>query len=55
MTFYIDLNKEQSEQLRMIYSMVNDPEITCVEDYVEELLTNLIGRIWNDLRNELLN
>ena len=55
MTIVIDLNKTQSDKLRMIYSMVHDPEITCVEDYVEVLLVDLLERIWNDVRNDIMN
>ena len=55
MNINIHLNKEQTDKLLMIYRMVRDPDITCIEDYVETLLDDLINRIWDDLRTEILN
>lgn len=55
MTIVIDLNKTQADKLRMIYSMVNDPKISCVEDYVESLLDDLLTRIWDNVRNDIMN
>ena len=55
MNINIHLNKEQTDKLLMIYRMVRDPDITCIEDYVETLLDDLISRIWDDIRNEILN
>lgn len=55
MNINIHLNKEQTGKLLMIYRMVRDPDITCIEDYVEILLDDLISRIWDDIRTEILN
>ena len=55
MNINIHLNKEQTDKLLAIYSMVNDPEITCIEDYVETLLDDLLSKIWDNVRHEILN
>ena len=55
MNINIHLNKEQTDKLLMVYRMVHDPDITCIEDYIETLLNDLISRIWDDIRNEILN
>lgn len=55
MTITIHLTREQTDKLLMIFSMVRDPDITCIEDYVESLLDDLITRIWDNVRNEILN
>ena len=55
MTINIHLNKEQTDKLLMIYRMVHDPTITCIEDYVESLLDDLITRIWEGVRTNILN
>lgn len=55
MNINIHLNKEQTDRLLMIYRMVHDSDITCVEDYVEMLLSDLIANVWDDVRNEILN
>ena len=55
MMINIHLSRELAEKLLMIYRMVQDPGISCLEDYVETLLDDLISRIWDDIRNEILN
>lgn len=55
MNININLNKTQADKLLMIYRMVRDPNISCLEDYVETLLDDLISRVWDDIRHEILN
>lgn len=55
MNINIHLNRTQTDKLLMIYRMVQDPGITCIEDYVETLLDDLINQIWDDVRSEILN
>lgn len=55
MMISVNLNREQARKLLMIYRMVRDPKITCIEDYVETLLSDLITQIWDDLRTEIMN
>ena len=55
MMINIHLSRELAEKLLMIYRMVQDPGISCLEDYVEMLLDDLVQRIWTDVRNEILN
>ena len=55
MIINIHLNKTQTERLLNIYRMVHDPEITCIEDYVESLLDDLLTRVWDNVRNEIMN
>lgn len=55
MNINIHLSRDTAEKLLMIYRMVRDPDITCVEDYVETMLSDLISRIWDDVRNDILN
>ena len=55
MMINIHLSRELAEKLLMIFRMVQDPGISCLEDYVETLLDDLIQSIWDELRNEILN
>lgn len=56
MNININLNRTQADKLLMIHRMVkvNDPDIT-IEDYAASLFADLISRIWDDIRNEILN
>lgn len=55
MIIEIDLNRDQASKLLTIYRMVHDPEITSVDDYVNMLFIDLLNRIWNDVRNGIMN
>lgn len=55
MIITIELNKRQTEIMRMLYGMLRDPEIASIDDYASVLFTDLIQRIWNDVRNDILN
>lgn len=51
----IHLSDKQAEQLLLIYEKVNDPEVTSIGDYVEQLFGDLLSRIWHDVRNDILS
>lgn len=55
MNISIHLSDEQAEHLIMIYDCVKDPDITSIEDYAGELLNDLICRIWDNVRENILN
>ena len=55
MIINLHLNDKQAEQLLIIYGMVNDPEVYCIEDYAGQLFSDLLARIWNDVRRDIMN
>lgn len=55
MDIIIHLNREQSEQLRLLYDMVDDLESNSIEEYAENLLGNLIERVWHDVRTGVMS
>lgn len=55
LTISIYLDREQAEQLLLIYDRVRDPDITSVEDYVGEMFSKLLSRMWANLREDIMN
>ena len=55
MIIEIDLSKDLSEKLIMIYRMTDDPEIQSVEDYVHMIVSSVLTKMWDDIRTDILN
>ena len=55
MTIEIDLNRSQTEILLTIFKMVREPDITSVDDYASVIFLDLLYKIWEDVRRDILN
>lgn len=55
MIISIYLDDKQAERLVMIYDRVTDPEIRSIDDYATELFSKLLNRMWEKIREDILN
>ena len=39
----------------ILFKMLRDPEITTIDDYASMLFSDLLYKIWQDVRNDVLN